>query len=92
MKYIFYIILFLNLIAFITTFCDKRKAIKNSWRISEKTLFIMAAIGGSIGLYIGMHTFRHKTKKLIFSMGIPFIIILQLIAIVYILQYFNINL
>lgn len=91
MKYIFYMFLFLNIIAFITTFLDKRKAIKNSWRIPEKTLFLIAAVGGSIGLYIGMRIFRHKTKKLRFSLGIPAIIILQLVAIVYLLQYFNID-
>lgn len=92
MKYIFYIVLFLNLVAFVAAFLDKRKAIKNSWRIPEKTLFFLAAIGGSIGLYIGMKTFRHKTKKLRFSIGIPLIIILQIIAIVYLLQYFNVEL
>jgi uncharacterized membrane protein YsdA (DUF1294 family) len=63
MKFIFYIFLLFNVIAFITIFIDKIKAIKNSWRIPEKTLFIIAFIGGSIGLYLGMETFRHKTKS-----------------------------
>lgn len=47
-------------------YIDKKKAIKHEWRIKEKTLFILALLGGFIGSYIGMKTFRHKTKHKIF--------------------------
>ncbi len=58
---------------------DKKKAIKGQWRISEATLITIAIIGGSIGVYLGMQNFRHKTKHLKFKVGIPIIIIFQII-------------
>ena len=62
---------------------DKRKAIKGSWRIPEKTLFIITAIGGGIGTIAGMYIFRHKTKKLNFIIGLPLITILEIILGIY---------
>ena len=62
---------------------DKRKAIKGSWRIPEKTLFIITAIGGGIGTTAGMFVFRHKTKKLDFLIGFPLITILEIILGIY---------
>ena len=62
---------------------DKSKAIKGSWRIPEKTLFIITAIGGGIGTIAGMYTFRHKTKKLNFVIGLPLITILEIILGIY---------
>lgn len=62
---------------------DKRKAIKGSWRIPEKTLFIITVIGGGIGTIAGMYTFRHKTKKLNFIIGLPLITILEIILAIY---------
>ena len=60
---------------------DKQKAKLRQWRISEKTLFILALIGGSIGGILGMYTFRHKTKHLKFTLGFPIIFLFQLISI-----------
>ena len=62
---------------------DKRKAKKGRWRIPEKTLFIITALGGGIGTIAGMYTFRHKTQKLQFVIGLPIITILEIIAIIY---------
>ena len=62
---------------------DKRKATKGAWRIPEKTLFIVTALGGGIGTIAGMYTFRHKTQKLNFVIGFPFITILEIIAAIY---------
>ena len=62
---------------------DKRKAEKDRWRIPEKTLFIITALGGGIGTIAGMYTFRHKTQKLQFVIGLPIITILEIIAIIY---------
>ena len=58
---------------------DKIKAKKNKWRISEKTLFLLSIIGGSVGCLLGMYTFRHKTKKWYFKIGFPLILIIQII-------------
>ncbi|MBO3445524.1 DUF1294 domain-containing protein [Clostridium sp. CCUG 7971] len=74
--YIYFIII--NIIGFYFMYIDKRKAIKNEWRISESTLISIAIIGGSLGSLLGMYTFRHKTKHPKFTIGIPFIILLQI--------------
>ena len=59
------------------------QAKKNNWRVSEKALFILCMIGGSIGGIVGMYVFRHKTKKWYFKYGFPAILIIQiLIAII----------
>lgn len=76
-------ILAINLIGFFIMWLDKHKARKGSWRIPEKTLFIITAIGGGIGTTAGMFVFRHKTKKLNFLIGFPFITILEIILAIY---------
>ena len=58
---------------------DKQKARKNKWRIKESTLFTIAAVGGSLGILLGMYAFRHKTKHISFTAGIPVIMALQII-------------
>lgn len=62
-------------------YIDKEKAKKHKWRISENTLIILSLLGGSIGSFIGMNKFRHKTKHIKFKYGIPLIIIFQIIFI-----------
>ena len=73
----------INLFGFFIMWLDKRKAKKGAWRIPEKTLFIITAIGGGIGTTAGMYAFRHKTQKVQFVIGFPLITILEIIAIVY---------
>ena len=73
-------LLIVNALGFLLMLVDKRKAQKNLWRIPEATLFLMAAIGGSIGSLAGMYKFRHKTKHLKFTLGIPAILIAQIAA------------
>lgn len=73
----------INVIGFFIMWLDKRKARKGSWRIPEKTLFIITALGGGIGTIAGMYTFRHKTQKLNFVIGLPLITVLEIILIVY---------
>ena len=68
-----------NLIGFVLMGIDKRKAIKNAFRIPEATLFFVALVGGSIGSILGMLIFRHKTKHWSFKLGMPAILVLQLI-------------
>ena len=72
--------LLINIIAFALMGADKKKAKTNAWRIPEKTLFLSAILGGSIGAIVGMQVFRHKTKHWYFKYGMPAILILQLIA------------
>lgn len=58
-------------------FFDKRLAVKKKIRISEKFLFLCAFLLGSLGIYLSMILFRHKTKKYKFSRGIPILLLLQ---------------
>lgn len=69
----------INIAAFIMMGIDKNRAINHKWRIKEKTLFLCAAAGGSIGSIFGMKYFKHKTKHKRFSYGIPILLFLQLI-------------
>lgn len=84
-KVLLYYLILINIIAFIIINIDKQKAIKHKWRIKEFTLFLISILGGSLGTLLGMYTFRHKTKHKKFTLGIPFIIAIQLI-IVYLLS------
>lgn len=61
---------------------DKFKAKKNLWRIPEKVLFATALLGGSLGVIGGMHAARHKTKHLSFSMGVPILLAIQIVAVI----------
>jgi len=61
---------------------DKQKAKAGARRIPEKTLFLIALLGGSIGVLVGMYLFRHKTLHKSFTFGIPAIIVIQMIILV----------
>ncbi len=67
-------LLIINAASFVLMLVDKLKARKNAWRISETTLMTVAAIGGSLGAYMGMKLFRHKTRKPKFSIGLPLLL------------------
>jgi len=83
LKNILLYLVIINLIGFLMMWSDKRKAKKGKWRIPEQTLFIVTALGGGIGTIAGMYTFRHKTQKLKFTMGLPILVILEIILIIY---------
>ena len=83
-------LLAINILAFCVMGFDKQKARKGVWRITESTLFTLAILGGSIGDLLGMWIFRHKTKQLKFVIGMPFILIIQLV-ITYIIYSYSIN-
>ena len=80
-KLILLYLLIVNALGFLLMLVDKRKAQKNLWRIPESTLFLMAAIGGSIGSIAGMYKFRHKTKHWQFVIGMPAILIVQIVLV-----------
>ena len=85
MNIILYYLLAVNIATFLLYGIDKYKAKKNQWRISEATLLMMAAIGGSIGTWTGMRIWHHKTMHKKFKYGIPVIIIFQVALAVYLL-------
>lgn len=76
---LFYL-LAINLLAFLIYGVDKWKAKREKWRVPEKTLFLLALLGGSVGALAGMRAFHHKTRKWYFRFGIPTILILQIAA------------
>lgn len=75
-------LLLANLAGFVLMGVDKRKAKKKQWRIPEKTLFLSAILGGSIGALYGMYLFRHKTKHKSFVFGMPAILIVQMLLVI----------
>ena len=76
----------INLTAFAIFGIDKNRAKKGQWRIPEKTLFLSAILGGSIGAILGMYIFHHKTKHWYFQFGIPAIMIVQIAAVYWLSQ------
>ena len=81
---IYYLIL-VNIVTFIVYGIDKLKARKSLWRIREAALLMLAVLGGSIGAWLGMKVWHHKTLHKKFRYGIPVIIIIQLVIIGYFL-------
>ena len=75
---IIYLVL-VNAAAFVLMLADKLKAKKGAWRLPERTLIGIAVIGGRIGALAGMNLFRHKTRHLKFSVGLPVILAVQLV-------------
>lgn len=81
MKYVIIYLLITNVITFLLYGFDKWKAKRNKWRVPEKTLLMLAAIGGSIGAFAGMQVFRHKTKHIKFVIGVPVIFVFQVVLV-----------
>lgn len=79
----------ISLIAIAVTVADKIKAKYNKWRVPEATLLIISALGGSIAMYITMQLIRHKTKHIKFMLGIPIIILMQVIVAVWSVFHFG---
>ena len=73
----------INVAGFLLMGIDKLRAKKQVWRVPEKTLFLIAVIGGSIGTNVGMYVFRHKTKHWYFVIGMPLILIAQIALVVW---------
>ncbi|MDZ5472462.1 DUF1294 domain-containing protein [Bacillus sp. 31A1R] len=83
MLYIVFYLVIINLIGFYIMFADKQKAKKQQYRIQEKTIWMVAFIGGAAGAMIGMNTFRHKTKHTSFKWGLPSLTIIEIIVILW---------
>ena len=84
---IYYIII--NIIGLIIMGVDKRKAIRNAYRIPEANLFCVALLGGALGTTLGMRIFRHKTKHPKFNICIPMFIIIHVAIIAYLILFFQ---
>ena len=69
----------INAVGFLSMYLDKKRAKQKRWRIPERTLFLIAGIGGSLGGIIGMYAFHHKTRHWQFKYGFPTILIIQTI-------------
>ena len=85
MNFFLLYLLLINAAAFLLMLADKVKARKNRWRIPERTLIGSAVLGGSIGALLGMYAFRHKTRHLKFTLGIPAILIAQIALAVFLI-------
>lgn len=89
MKIILIYLLAINIIAIIVTIYDKLCAIGRKWRIKESTLLLLSSLGGSIGMYITMLLIRHKTRHLKFMLGIPAILLFELLIIFLVWRFVN---
>lgn len=77
--------LFINVVAYLVMSDDKKRAKQRRERIPEKTLFLLAAIGGALGVLLAMNTKRHKTKHLSFKVGVPLLLLLNAVLYGYFL-------
>lgn len=79
MKILLVYLVCINLVSFGLMAADKRRARARRWRISERTLFAAALLGGSLGAIVGMYLFRHKTKHWYFVVGMPLILAAEIL-------------
>lgn len=80
---ILWYIAIINIIAVMIYGWDKLCAIRHRWRIPEKTLLVIAVIGGSVGALFAMFLFHHKTLHLKFKYGVPVIMLLQVAGLIW---------
>ena len=82
MKYLFLYLCIMNVLSFLFMLTDKIKARKKQWRTPERTLLALCALGGSLGGFLAMHLFRHKTRHPRFSIGIPIMLAVHIVLII----------
>ncbi len=85
LKYVILYFVIINIIGLGIMAIDKFKAQKGFWRTPEKTLFTVTLLGGGFGTIASMYMFRHKTKKLKFTIGFPTILISEIALVIYLL-------
>ena len=83
-KSILIFFLAINTVTFLLYGIDKRKAKRARWRIPESVLLGMAAVGGSIGAWLGMRVWHHKTQHKKFRYGVPAILVAQIVLLVWV--------
>ena len=85
MQYLLLYLLIINALGLILMRIDKKKAQLGRWRIRESTLLTLAALGGSVGTILGMNLFRHKTKHLKFTVGIPIFLFIHILILTWLI-------
>lgn len=75
-------LIMINIVTFVVFGIDKYKAKHHKWRVSEKMLFALSIIGGTIGALSAMLVFHHKINKSLFKYGIPLILLFQVILLI----------
>ncbi len=83
MEYLMVYLLLINAAGFLIMRSDKRRAVKKSWRIPERTLMAISVLGGSAGVFLAMAVLRHKTKHSKFSIGVPLILTVQALLLLF---------
>jgi len=83
MKYFYFYIISINIVTFIMFVIDKQKAKRNQWRIPESQLLFFSLLGGSIGGLIAMKIVKHKTKKPKFTIGMPLLLLANILTVYY---------
>lgn len=83
MKEIILYLIAINVVTFLVYGLDKWKAKRDAWRIKESTLLLLAVVGGSVGALLGMQVFRHKTKHVQFTVGVPVILLVQIALVIW---------
>lgn len=89
MQILFYFYSAVSILTFVQFAVDKQRAKGNKWRISERTLLLLSAIGGCFGGYLAMCLFRHKTQVKRFKALMPVFCLCHILLIV--LLYYNIT-
>ncbi len=84
-KIIIIYLVVINVVTFFMYGIDKWKARKAKWRIREAALLGLAVLGGSVGAWLGMRVWHHKTLHKKFRYGVPAIIVIQLLLVGYLL-------
>ena len=80
-------LVFANTVTFVVYGIDKQKAIRREWRIPEGTLMGLAALGGSLGALLAMKFYRHKTRHMKFTVGIPIMLVTHIFLLVMLYMY-----
>lgn len=83
LEYFFILFGIMTVVGFLAMALDKRRAVHGGWRIPERTLFLIAALGGALGVWLAMELVRHKSRHRKFVIGIPAILALQIIIAAY---------
>ena len=89
--YLFIYLLLINGLAFVLMAFDKRRAKRRGRRVPEQRLFLISALGGAFGTWLGMRAWRHKTNHRSFVVGIPYLIALNLIIVIVLVWLIGLN-
>ncbi|HLD61058.1 MAG TPA: DUF1294 domain-containing protein [Patescibacteria group bacterium] len=84
--WLFLYLLVINIFTFATFGADKLYALSNTWRVRERTILLLAFLGGSVGALLGRYLFRHKIRKHSFSVGLLFIFLMQMMIVWYVIE------